>query len=235
MGAREFVEHMLGCTVRLFRDAATLEGLASGILLRRPHAIVLLTAGHSFRKGGEWTLELPVYHEGQTLTLRLPEVQLLTRVTARPLTEENIDVAWAAIDPAFVNEAIEAVEVTLPAPLEMPMYRGPINEVPTKSHAYGFAAWNRVEKHPDLGTLYSEASFEVGMAFREERDDRYVFELARPHQGDDYYYGASGAPIADESGRIVSIVLEGSNGVDEILGLPLARYAELLDATTAKD
>lgn len=34
-----------------------------------------------------------------------------------------------------------------------------------------------------------------------------IFRLARSHQGDEYYRGASGSPIADPEGQITSILI----------------------------
>jgi hypothetical protein len=60
------------------------------------------------------------------------------------------------------------------------------------------------------------------------RSGAYEFRLARKHQGHKYYKGASGAPIADEEGRIVALVLRGDPVRNLIIGAPIARYEGLL-------
>lgn len=57
----------------------------------------------------------------------------------------------------------------------------------------------------------------------------YEFRLARPHQGRKYYKGSSGAPIADEEGLIVALVVGGEPDKDLIYGVPLARYHSVFD------
>jgi hypothetical protein len=60
-------------------------------------------------------------------------------------------------------------------------------------------------------------------------DLMYYFQLARKHQGNEYYCGSSGAPIADSEGKIVAVVLGGSEKTNTIYGFPLARIASLLE------
>ena len=74
------------------------------------------------------------------------------------------------------------------------------------------------------------ASYETCMAYTGSNPDgRYVFKLARAHQGHEYYRGASGAPIVSPEGVIVSMVLGGCEKKNEIYGLPLAKYTPLLN------
>ena len=58
----------------------------------------------------------------------------------------------------------------------------------------------------------------------------YTFLLDRSHQGHDYYGGASGSPIVDPEGKIVSILLGSpEEPTDIIFGLLLKDYIHLLD------
>ena len=54
----------------------------------------------------------------------------------------------------------------------------------------------------------------------------YRFALARKHQGDAFYKGCSGSPIAAPDGTIVALVQGGAEMANEIYGVPLARYAK---------
>jgi len=78
--------------------------------------------------------------------------------------------------------------------------------------------------------LERRPAYEIGMEFSGEHPSEaaYVFKLARPHQGHDYYEGASGAPIADPTGKIVSVVLGGNPDANVIYGAKLANYAGLI-------
>ena len=88
----------------------------------------------------------------------------------------------------------------------------------------------------DISGLVAEGSFEIGMRYRSTRskDDVYEFELDRPHQGHEYYYGASGSPIADETGQIVSLLLGGDPQENLLFGVPLARFNSVLGLVTLR-
>lgn len=63
---------------------------------------------------------------------------------------------------------------------------------------------------------------------REEPTGRLRFNLADGHKGHDYYRGASGAPIANDEGIIVAVLVGGDTSTNELLGAPLHRYANLI-------
>ena len=66
---------------------------------------------------------------------------------------------------------------------------------------------------------YSETDADTGL---------YKFELARKHQGHSYYKGASGAPIADPEGRIISMLVCGDEDEVFLYGVPLRKHAARL-------
>jgi hypothetical protein len=223
-----FVEHMLKYTVRLVRNATTFPqrtSIASGLLLCRGREPTLVTAGHIFGKAGDWTIETSVVGAGKSLHLRLMDVQRPSSVCKTRVRVP--DFAWATVRPDAARQMLDQATA---ARLELDCYRGPI-EPPNPDVGYGFAAWNRVEFHEPLSTLVREASYELAMKYvRTLSSGAYEFQLSGKHRGDDYYRGASGAPIADEEGRIVALVLRGSSARNTIVGAPLAKYASILPA-----
>jgi hypothetical protein len=234
----KFIEHMLRHSVRLVRNATAVfdqpeaTGVASGIILERPHAVVMLTAGHSFWKPGDWTLETNVVVEQETLSLRLPELQELARIDVASGTAEMIDVAWCRIDLKRVRNVLTRINQGQ-STLMFNTYRGPLNTEPDMHAAYGYAAWNRGWLDANLRKFVLEPSFEIGMKYAGRfGDDLLTFELARPHQGDAYYSGASGSAIAAEDGTVVSVLLRGDKSKNLLYGLDLKKYAPLLDAAT---
>ncbi len=231
---RAFIENMLAYTVRIMRNALTIPenfGRASGVLVEHNNDYILLTAGHSLEKPGDWTLETSVVVDDKTLHLPLRDIQLLAQIDTDGGTVQKIDLAWARISHEDCKAALDSFPKTQKQPIEFPVYRGPLDEEPSHDSPYGFAAWNRAELHQhDVSILASEPSFEVGMTYNgiSNDDSLYVFELARAHQGNEYYCGASGAPIADEEGRIIALVTKGDPKENLIYGVPLARYHSIL-------
>jgi hypothetical protein len=229
-----FLQHMLRHTVRLIRNAASIgsdSGVASGIIAQISRRLILLTAGHIFDRAGTWTLETATVVGGRTLNLHLPNVQRLCSIELRSGEESDIDLAWAPLDCEEIKEQMRRDAEMQGRAINLPIYTGPLDLIPDAREDYGFVAQNRVELHP-AHRLYSQPSYEVGMAFRgyRETDGLYEFALAGPHKGHAYYSGASGAPIANREGKIVSLLLSGHPTGGAILwGVPLARYAPLLN------
>jgi len=190
-----------------------------------------LTAGHNLKKPGVWTLETNLVLADRTLHVPLKDIQFLAQIDLHDNELEDIDLAWARIPQEEIKEALSLLPKDQKHQVELPLYRGPLNEEPTRSSSYGFAAWNRTEFHPGISQLLSEASYEVYMCYAGTctKDGLYEFRLARSHQGWKYYKGSSGAPIADEEGLIVAFVAGGDPDKDLIYGVPLARYHSILD------
>jgi hypothetical protein len=227
-----FVVLMLNSTVRLVRNAPLIVrspkrvGVASGLLVCDGRDFLLLTAGHIFKRAGLWTLETGVVSAGRSLHLSLRDVQ---RPDRRRKSQRYLpkDFAWAKILRADARAGLAAAPKG--TKLELICYRGPLNVLPNKRSLYGFASWNRVEFHQPIATLLREASFELGMTYeRTLSDGTYEFGLARSHQGTKYYAGASGAPIADERGHIVALVLDGNASRNTIIGAPIPSYVPIL-------
>ncbi len=226
---RAFVEHMLKYTVRIIRNAEEFphqSGLASGILIDQSGDPILLTAGHIFKKPGVWTLETSLVVADRTLHAPLRDLQFLAQIDLQDNTLQDIDLAWARIPLEELKVALNLLPKDQKHQVELPFYCGPLSEEPSRSSLYGFASWSQVEFHQDVSRLVSDASFEIGMTYRGKYydDTLLAFELARSHRGHDYYRGTSGAPIADEEGRIVALVAGGDADKNHIYGVPLALY-----------
>jgi hypothetical protein len=143
-----------------------------------------------------------------------------------------LDVAWAKLDFSELDELALKHPALANERLSLPIYRGPINTKPSRRSLYGFAALKPIEleHHGDLIILDRDIRYEYGMQYigTDRKYDLYKFLLARSHQGDEYYHGVSGAPIADLTGKIVAIVVSGSEDDNLIYGLPLRRVSRFL-------
>jgi hypothetical protein len=165
--------------------------------------------------------------------LTVSDVRTLVTITPK-WQAGSLDIAWADLHPEMLKVQLTAAPKLPRAPIELPLYEGPLNLVPQPAIPHGFAAWNRVELNPSVNQLLRESSYEVYMNYAgvDPDADLYRFELSRPHQGHEYYRGASGAPITDPQGRIVSMLICGDKKEGQVLyGVPLAAHAAKLLAS----
>ncbi len=210
----------------LLQDPKAGHLIASGFAIIRGSERILLSAGHALG-AGSWALETRV-------SLR-KEREVLLFALGRTQSSQDGDLGWVRLDWPSMSRNFVADARTRGKSLEIPFYAGPLDSRPVVGEAYGFAASNNATlvRRLDNPDLWREGCYEVGMEFDGcAPDGRYRFKLARTHQGHEYYCGASGAPIADPEGRIVSIVSGGNRESNLILGTPLAELIhEVVDAT----
>jgi hypothetical protein len=217
-----FVDRMLSITQRLmlFKDDE-FQTAASGVIGKIGERYFMLSAGHALGKPGVWVAETNVQcWPPKMLVLAIPDPVAFD--TAKE------DFGWAEIDMARIEAHFRKDRSMGDATLIIPHYLGPLDAPPDPKLPFGFAAYKAVEYHEPVRKLWREPRYEINMQYvgRDEKNGLYKFALSRRHQGHDYYRGCSGAPIADAAGRIVSLVIEGSEDEKEdvIWGTPLLDY-----------
>lgn len=240
-GAQNFVECMLMTTMRLVQveseDSYEPVRPASGFLFMRDEKCYLITAGHVF-DSGKWVLETRETKDHKCLQIKIPSpTRLLSLETDGCEDPKLLDIAWAEIDSFEIADSDQERSFTDSSVL--PIYLGPLEEEPTFNEAYGFASWSRTEYHKAIDKLIREAAYEVGMEYDgmktlslsgESYYDQEVhrFSLNDEHQGHSYYEGASGSPIANAEGKIVSVLIGGSEENDVLYGFPIQKICSLI-------
>lgn len=240
----KLIHHLLSFSLNLvrFKGRKTFGepcGLSTGFLVKKANRHYLLSAGHSMRRKSAWFWETNVILAQDRTTLCIPigPFTLLKSIRLRPggnSKTSNIDFAWADCDIGTLQTLFKNDDKLKGQKLELQFYSGPLDCVPVlHDEPYTFAAWNRGTLVP-LGSLFlqREVAYETSLEYTgKNRSGNYVFKLARTHMGHKYYQGASGAPIASPEGKIVSMVLGGNVKTNEIYGLPIAEYTNLLGLT----
>ena len=230
----DFVNHMLNYTLRLVnldKKGQQPERVASGFMVQVGKKLRVVSAGHALGTMERWVLEATQASETETLCFSLTNIHVVDKVVKLPNGETiDVDLAWGEIDLDVISQQLTEDGRMDPTKIEMPLYLGPLDEEPSTQEAYGFASWSRqVVFIEDRATLIRNAAYEYFMEFvrRDKATNLYTFRLSRKHQGNDYYYGASGSPIADSTGKIVSIVIGGSKAEDAIYGTALSDYSRI--------
>lgn len=228
------IEKLLETTIKLVEIDKEKKpiGVASGFILKRYNKNVLISAGHCFRGSKQMAIETSIIFGVETLLFALPPVNLVKKGDLKSNKFKDLDIAWVNFDPKEINNPHKDDDRLKGLKIELPAYLGPINNGPDPARPYAFASWSQCEFHSEKKTLVRDAVYEVGMKYigMDSEKEIYKFKLAREHQGHKFYKGASGSPIADEEGRIISILLGGNDQQNIIYGFPIKNLAEIIES-----
>jgi hypothetical protein len=99
-----------------------------------------------------------------------------------------------------------------------------LNILPDKNRRFGFYGISVGEKRSISHQL------EIDMLFLGTIEkDGYIFQLNDKHAGHEHYKRCSGAPILDDNGNLVSLLLCGKeNDTKHVYGIQLAKYREYI-------
>lgn len=227
---------LLTCRLVCLGSDYTIQKLASGFIVSRSGGLFLLSAGHVF-DNGRWCLETDIEFEGtnETLTIPLNNVISFKTLSLDTMKSENIELSLAWLDKALLEQEAQKIALRLSGrPIEFTIYQGPLDDEPILGKAeYSYASWNSKEKAlytPSMNSLDREATGETGMTYDGRTTEGwYRFSLAGAHKGHEYYRGASGSPITDTTGKVVSLLLGGHQPTNALYGLPIKDYLYLLD------
>jgi len=225
-------------TVKLLRgidEKPIPTGARCGFITKRNGRLVVVTAAHKADLDDHWFVQTALTHEGQTLYVPVKGLMFWKRLNLdRPDHIEDIDLAWGELDMLALEQQLKAKGTAKDAPLGWMPYIGPI-EAPEKEEAYGFSGVGAIDIVPEFGKMYQTPAYELYLEYSGDNTERdlYEFAMARKHQGDAYYEGASGSPIAGPDGKIVSILLGSDEERTVLWGAKLLDYERLWDVDFA--
>jgi hypothetical protein len=139
----------------------------------------------------------------------------------------SADFAWAPFEPNVIAEKLKSFDgPKQPIPFEY--YRGPLDKLLTPGEICVLATRSRgkIEKLR-LTYLHRDVCAQDLVLHSTNEKGHHVFKPVGGHQGHEFYRGASGAPIANGEGVIVSMLIGGDDLGDEIYGQPLPLIAHL--------
>ncbi len=196
---QQYVDFMTKFTVRIiaFKSEREINGHRSGFLYQRKENEVplVITAGHGCPPAGSF-VETRILRNKKPLCYNAGKFEVFH-------TEGQIDFAYSKLP-------IDIIKKDLPPDvrIEVLAYKHSFDS-PSTREAYGFAVWNNYElvSTGDELLLPQYCCYEVGMELAGEDTWQYFFKTQKELKEDEYYDGASGAPICDPEGRICSILL----------------------------
>lgn len=201
--AKNFIDHMTKATVRIssWNDIGELTERASGFLYQRSNdeIPILVTAGHKLQKKGSF-IETRVIKDYKILAINAGEFYVF-------YNNDNIDYAYSKLPVYTYKKELEKYK-----DVEFKSYQNKFIKA-KKGEAYGFAVINDyaefVNNCDGIVVLPSYCCFEIGLELVAQEEHINFFKPSRDFQGDEFYQGASGSPIADPEGAITSILIGG--------------------------
>jgi hypothetical protein len=243
-GIDAFIRRMLDLTVHLVRiEGGRPASAGSGFIYERDGRHTLFSVLHSFQPDKNdpndirfdgWHLETGLVVDNHSLLLTLPPIEFVTELTigvGGKVDARDVDFVWGHLDVAELREKAPAEARLKGKHLTLPVYRGRIDHEPDAIHGYGFASFSKTTLVLGRNAmLVRDPVYEVAMTF-DGYDARGLcrFKLDGEHKGDVTYHGSSGSPIADDEKNIVALVQGGDQATGIIFGVPLHRYARVID------
>ncbi len=233
-GMRKIIDYCLEITVRLVKlsdDKNDILKIASGFIYENQGEYYIVSAGHALNTPG-WVIETNAVIESRNETVCIP-INFswnIKQLDTKSGTIKDIDFAWAKLDIESFKKEIKKYKKGISEDVILPVYHESLDNHLIINEAYSYASWNRVTLIKDFGMLERDFSYELGMEYlpNKSNNDLCTFKLSRAHQGHDYYNGASGAPIFNPLGRIDSILLGGCDQNNELWGLNLSKFSQLI-------
>lgn len=201
-------------------DKGELTGFASCFVWQSdPTQIpVIITAGHGLELTGALIETSKKNADGQPLLLDAGDFKIFY--------SDDIDFAHSKMPLKVIKYLKKNKDVNIPCYIE---------EIgkPILNEDYGFSMVNNFEfmKSGEKLLLPRYECSEVGMKFILEDSGCYYFKTVSNLKDDDYYSGASGSPIADREGRIVSILTGRSYDGTYLKGACLDELIEKIKAS----
>ncbi|MEK7782015.1 MAG: hypothetical protein AAB370_11000 [Verrucomicrobiota bacterium] len=197
---------------------------ASACILQFPRRRILLTVAHAVANGKNWTLAHR-YVPGKGMQhYQLGGMNVLQHfeLRKRKIKSHPIDFAYVT-----VPDSLEPMDEVLDSQGNVISSRAkkilPARFIePSPEQTYGFFGLTR-HRLDDEFHLLMTSKLETGLKYVGEKDGLLRFKCRERYHDYEEYHGCSGAPVLNELGELVSLVVEGSDDRREILGLNLKR------------
>ncbi len=240
----DFVTKISSVSLHSLNKDCTPIATASGCLIRYKGAKFLLTVSHAILEPGRWAIQLEYDFEKQGIKYYCPIFQWFTqgkiKLDQKDLSQpiENmiedprtIDVAYARIpdDIQPVDEYFDFEKgIKYFAPKKI--IETNLLDVPDTTSKYSFYGDVRTSVYEKQKAILINPKLQKNVKFVcDFKDDYYRFQLPEIIKDKYDYKGCSGAPIIDENGTLVSLVTNGAENTNILLGINFKKLKVALD------
>jgi len=199
-------------------------GYACGVMVSYREKRFFLTVQHSVGHTGDWAIEIEYDQElGEQKMYRLgSSLWFLKKPVLGGM--EIIDFAFCLLPETVVSYYQEFTqEDVIKGSQRRFTFCIDSNTEFTASQEYGFAGF--VLPSLEYGKLRATPEIITGMRYLRMEDDLAAFSFNNAYgRNNEYFEGASGAPIIDLNGDVVALLEGGDTEKQEIYGVPLINY-----------
>lgn len=203
--------------------------IASGALVRYKGRMLVITAGHLFKKSGHWAVELSYNEElEETALYGLGEVCLLKQGNLLSGELEDIDFAYKVLDEEIHPQHVEFdAYYRLSRSVPKRVIDSNLEDTPNLNDEYGFCG--NVKPVGEGGIVAATRLPVPFLQFKENRGDILEFVLPFEIENREHLRGTSGAPILNRKGKMMSVVASGIPGTRRLFGINLKKYKMAVD------
>lgn len=220
--------------IRELDDNLNPVSFASGVVVKYGGQNYLLTVAHATGNNGKWGIETK-YLKGvgqQLFMVGQFSFAKIGNILSGDI--KDLDLSYAKI----INDIVPYYQELNPdESVEFEAQRlvhiTNLGNYPNENSKYGFAGYVKpsLEEHifSKNKLLFSDGRIVMDMTYIRDEDEYYVFQLADGHLGHINYKGCSGAPILEDSGKLIALVVKGSEEDNLIYGIKISLFKSLLD------
>jgi len=201
------------------------DGPASACIVQFSVRRILLTVFHAAGDGRNWAVEVQYVPGRGVQQFQVGGMNILAHIsiTKRKMRSKMVDFAYVTV-PNDLRPMDEVLDEGGNVLSSVPKIILPANlSEPNANDIYGFYGLTR-HRLDDKFRFLTTPKLETGLKYVGEKDDLLRFKCKERYHEYEEYQGCSGAPILNENGELVSLVVEGSDDRREILGLNLKHY-----------
>jgi hypothetical protein len=201
------------------------EGPASACIVQFARKRILLTVFHAAGDGRNWAVPVRFVTERRAVEqypLGKMNPLMACQFSEQRVESELVDFAYVAIPDTLqpMDEVLDRqgnVRASRPKQILPPSFVEPNTE-----DTYGFFGLTRDRLDDEFNWLL-KPKLEIGLTYVGNTEDLLRFRCKERYHEYEEYKGCSGAPILNQNGELVSLVVEGSDDRWEIRGLDLRR------------
>ena len=244
MNKEERIDFSVKSTIGLhhLNDKMQPDGIASGCIINYLDKRFILTVAHAVASGG-WALRLEITPNALQKYYRAQYTLIshgLLNIAAIERSEENpfdLMLNPKLVDFAFTElpKEYEVYDEYLDWNAKLKYYRPKheyltnLENIPEAGKCYSFYGETRLNINPGKKQIITTPKYVTNVQYLFSKDEFHIFQLPFTVTDPKELKGCSGAPIFDENGVLVALVVGCYTNTNRLVGINLNKYKFIID------